>query len=520
MSALRSWRSLQKLETVLFVAATIAAITALVTMPRWTVDDAYIVQRYAENWIHHGELTWNVGEPHVEGYTGIVLPCIYALAAIAGLSGPKVAAILGGLSLLGAAAAVAGSVRELGGPPPSAAIAYTLYLSTAEHYTHALSGLETSLFTLGVSLTLYGFLRVVRDPDWEWRFVLIAAFTALTRPEGIAISLVALAILGWERARRRQLTSLLRRALLGFAVPIGAHVLFRRAYYHAWLPNTYFAKLDAGGNLAYFRGWWQLVRRTALAPLALAPVVMIIGWVTRRALWKPTRRLRLLAFVTAGGLAVLSFAYARSNLVMDYSHRFETHAQPFVILWAGIVAAAAVRATFALARIASGVAFVTAATVALLLGAPLALGVQQLAIEREFAAGYQLTLDSEHRPAAQWLTSALPREATLAVYPDGGILPLLTGFRTIDFGKLNDTYLAREARSDADVVAYFFFRRPDALATVCYPSPDPAWPSGSQAILADPRMQEYELVHRYERAGASARPAICVYIRRKGATVP
>jgi hypothetical protein len=521
MSAgLRSLRWLKKVERGLFAAATIGALAALFTTPRWTVDDAYIVQRYAENWIRHGELTWNIGEPHLEGYTGIVLPCIYALASLAGGAGPKLAALVGALSLLGTAAAVAAAVREVRSPPPCAAIAYALYLSTAEHYTHAVSGLETTLFTLGLSLTIYGFLRAVRDPDWEWRFVLIAAFTALTRPEGIATSLVALTLLGWERLGQGQLTRLLHRALLGFAVPVGAHEVFRVAYYHAWLPNSYFAKLDASGNLTYFRHWWQLIDRTALAPLALAPIVMIVGWVTRRPVWKPATQLRRLAYLTVGSLAFLCLAYGRSNLVMDYSHRFETHAQPFVILWAGVVTAAAVRSVFVLARLASGVAVVTALAVVLLLGAAPVQGFRQLAREREFAAGYELTLDSEHRLAARWLNEALPRDATLAVYPDAGIVPLLTGLRTIDFGRLNDAYLAREARSDADVVGYFFTRHPDALATVCYPPGDPEWPTGAEAILADPRMDQYELVHRYPHPTASVRPALCVYVRRSLASKP
>src|SRR5437868_1208810 len=35
-------------------------------------DDAMISMRYARNLVEHGELTWNVGDAHVEGYTNLL----------------------------------------------------------------------------------------------------------------------------------------------------------------------------------------------------------------------------------------------------------------------------------------------------------------------------------------------------------------------------------------------------------------------------------------------------------------
>ena len=34
-------------------------------------DDAMISMRYARNLVEHGELTWNVGDAYVEGYTNL-----------------------------------------------------------------------------------------------------------------------------------------------------------------------------------------------------------------------------------------------------------------------------------------------------------------------------------------------------------------------------------------------------------------------------------------------------------------
>ncbi|HSB42658.1 MAG TPA: hypothetical protein VLK28_12560 [Methylomirabilota bacterium] len=54
--------------------------------PKWTVDDAYILFRYARNLVETGQLTWNPGHEAVEGYTGIALVLLVAVAMKLGIS--------------------------------------------------------------------------------------------------------------------------------------------------------------------------------------------------------------------------------------------------------------------------------------------------------------------------------------------------------------------------------------------------------------------------------------------------
>jgi hypothetical protein len=55
----------------------VACLAIMVLLaPKWTVDDAYITYRYAQNLARHGELNWNVGQDPVEGYTGVAWPVI------------------------------------------------------------------------------------------------------------------------------------------------------------------------------------------------------------------------------------------------------------------------------------------------------------------------------------------------------------------------------------------------------------------------------------------------------------
>ena len=85
-------------------------------------------------------------------------------------------------------------------------------------------------------------------------------------------------------------------------------------------------------------------------------------------------------------------------------------------------------------------------------------------------------------------------DAVLACYPDAGIIPYLTRLRTVDFGRLNDTYLARSARSEQDVVDYFFRVRPDALVMTHVGGLSHGFDAAANQLLRDPRFGEYQRV--------------------------
>jgi hypothetical protein len=111
-----------------------------------------------------------------------------------------------------------------------------------------------------------------------------------------------------------------------------------------------------------------------------------------------------------------------------------------------------------------------------------------------------------------YLRNHLDGRATLAVHPDAGIVPYRTGLRTIDFGRLNDAYLAREARAPADVAAYFFANAPDAWM-VSQRGPDRLWDDGAEAIAHDVRFERlYQSVS--ESLSADGR-GVRLYARRR-----
>jgi hypothetical protein len=124
-------------------------------------------------------------------------------------------------------------------------------------------GLETRLFE---SLAVGGVLRLVVEveavraggalrPLAPW----LLGLATLTRPDGLLIAgaVFCVSALALVRAGRERLLRFAR-GWVPCAALVAAHFVFRRLYYHDWLPNTYYAKV--GGRL-----WWDSGLRYAAA---------------------------------------------------------------------------------------------------------------------------------------------------------------------------------------------------------------------------------------------------------------
>ncbi|HZN39452.1 MAG TPA: hypothetical protein VFD82_11660 [Planctomycetota bacterium] len=107
-------------------------------------------------------------------------------------------------------------------------------------------GLETALFNLGfaVWVVLAFRRREARAGRWHFGWSAAAAMVALTRPDGLLLvaATVATALVSLARGERRA-----REVLFGLLplLLVVVHVLWRRWFYGAWLPNTYYAKVGA-----------------------------------------------------------------------------------------------------------------------------------------------------------------------------------------------------------------------------------------------------------------------------------
>lgn len=236
-----------------FVAPALTMCANMWRVRAFTVDDAYISYRYARNFARGLGLVYNPGE-RIEGYTNFSWTVLLGLAMKLGLDPDSVAKVLGASSALGAlwlTYLIAARLRPFDNFP---CVATWLLASTAVFTGYAVYGLETAGFAFLVLLGLWLFFReeeafgAERGGRVPWSG-LAFGLAGLTRPEAPLFLGVPMLLLGLGFFSRR---NLLRGAV--FVAVVGAHVLWRHAYYGSWVPNTLGAKT---GNLTgqLHAGW-------------------------------------------------------------------------------------------------------------------------------------------------------------------------------------------------------------------------------------------------------------------------
>lgn len=228
-----------------------AALLVLGWWATWFLcDDAFIAFRYVGN-AHDGHgLVWNPAPFRpVEGYSCFLwVMLLWCCWVVTGLAPPWTAnplALACGLGTLWLCARGLWRLPQLErrgrmrGP-----LVLLVLLGIAGNHTFVTwtsSGLETALFGLcAVGWTLAA--AAAPRPWLPGRFAglcLWAAGAALTRPDGGLLVLATLAI-----AARDGWRPVLWRGAWPLLLPL-FHLLWRRAYYGEWLPNTYYAKVTA-----------------------------------------------------------------------------------------------------------------------------------------------------------------------------------------------------------------------------------------------------------------------------------
>jgi arabinofuranosyltransferase len=280
----------------IFAAALVYGIVKTEQFPRCTVDDAFILFRYAENLAEHGELNWNPGENPVEGYTGFTLVMIISAAIKLGIS-PIAASqaigitffFIGGILIL----------LILRGFNIGSVTASILYFTTPFMFVHAWSGLETTLFTTAILFALYAF-TLGRNK----LFVSSLLLLSFTRPEGVLLSALLLAVY----------RPLSKPIIAAYLAPCIAYFLWRWIYYGQLLPNTFYAKASYSAPLQENVNSLRLLASNYLRMPALLCLIFFSYEHARK-------RKLLIGVVLAFGLISLGL-YLRSDLVMNYAYRF------------------------------------------------------------------------------------------------------------------------------------------------------------------------------------------------------
>lgn len=253
-------------------------------------DDAFISLRYVQTFLGGGGLCWNPGE-RVEGYTNFLFVILTSAMGKCGVDLVVGARLLGiGSYLL----LVAFSVRRLFRPGNSHSVNWLAMVPLIISATAlpliiwTLGGLETTLFTLLVTLGTVAFAEAISD---HRRSLLVPSLyfglATLCRPDGIVfiicglVMIIAKSMFVERRIDRRVWSYLFITAAL--TIP---HELWRYSYYGQWLPNTFLVKGANLGSAAVYG--WQYVKDFAGALPFLPVVLSVVGTVAIFArAWRP-----------------------------------------------------------------------------------------------------------------------------------------------------------------------------------------------------------------------------------------
>jgi arabinofuranosyltransferase len=306
-------------------------------------DDAYIAFRYASNGQQGWGYTWNPPPFRpVEGYTSFLwVVLLDAVWRVTGSAPPQTA---NGLALGFSAASLALAatmvlrlrLSERLAPGRTAFLALVLAgtLTNRTFLAWTSSGLETALFGFLLLAWVCLALFVPDGGGSRTALALVAGLLALARPDGLLFAAATAGLLAARLFAGRARSVRAFAPALGLLLPV-AHLLWRRATYGYWLPNTYHAKHVAAWPEAGLRYFAAFVLEYAYWIWLALPLGLVARGTNGSAL---AARLRGLTAERApalavGGALVLHLAYY--TLVVGGDHfefRVYQHLVPLLLV--------------------------------------------------------------------------------------------------------------------------------------------------------------------------------------------
>lgn len=493
-----------------YVAFIALPLLVLFIFPKWTVDDAYIYYRYADNFAGHGELNWNIGQrPPLEGYTGVVLPVILAGFIKLGFSPITTSHAIGivGFGLGELMLWLILRRLKLGAVGQTTGLFF--YATTPILFTHVFSGLETTLFFGLMLASVYALLLAIQPkgekPAKDTLLLIILLSLTLTRPEGLALSGLFMLTAAYIRLKnsRREFLMFALAVFFVYALPLGIYFYWRFSYYGALLPNTFYAKTGEGFQLANLMDLARFLIRYFAAPLAAG--ILLIG-TDLDLLWKKIKASEMISALDSAwlvGVAYLAFIaalivqFSFSHLTMNFAYRFYLPILPGVWIFLAILFdwGGKIMGSIKLSRPLTYKFII--ATAAITFSYQFAFHVVKLKEEINFAREYKIILDNEHVSIGKFLKTNVPPSEWLAVFIEAGAMPYFSGLKTIDFGNLNDKYLTQHKTDSAKRVDYFYEHNPGAAVFTSEDQDQVGGDSDAEAVINDPRFKNYVLVKKY-----------------------
>ena len=240
----------------LHIAILIALLAVAVRLAAGPVicDDAYITFRYARNVVAGKGFVYNVGERVLGTSTPLYTMLMALLGKVFRDAYPLLSVVVNALCD-GATCLVLFAIGRRLGIMWAGLSAALLYAILPDSAAWAVSGMETSLYVLLLTLAAYTLLRERRDAGDKGAdtvparvsTAILAGILLMTRPDGLLMVVVLLSVFVWCTRRPP-----LRETLIAAAVVL-PWTLFATFYYGSPVPNSVAAKSAIIGHPGAFQ---------------------------------------------------------------------------------------------------------------------------------------------------------------------------------------------------------------------------------------------------------------------------
>ncbi len=277
-----------------FYAADVASLSINIAGHAYTTlgDDTYISMRYAANLLKGAGLVWNPGQAAVEGFTNFLWVIWIAGLGVLSSDPSLLVAISGALFHLGSVILLFFLlIKNLRLHPVVAFGGAFLLLIWQPIAGQVAAGLESPLYLF---LMLVAIFLLFPEKPTQRRLIAGAWFAGLiplVRPDGLFVTgaLGVGFILQYLWPERKQLIKggLLRYAWCwaGFLAPFLGLTIFRLAYYHDWLPNTYYLKVvDRPGRISFGIDYVTQFLKSFYGTILILPLV-VLGFLQKKERW-------------------------------------------------------------------------------------------------------------------------------------------------------------------------------------------------------------------------------------------
>jgi arabinofuranosyltransferase len=451
-------------ESIIALAAVVIAACWWPIRMRFPFDDTYITFRYAANLAHGFGIVWNAGTivvptgAHTEGYTNFLFVLLLTPFVWLGCDLVIVSQVIGVVAVIISAIAIYRIVSCRGkwhlpdhgmeranAISPYSLFAIALFLLDPFIWMNAYSGLETSLFTMWLVLSLWAFTT----KRTELAFML-ATFAALTRPEGALMGMVLLIVALKQKLQNpneeipatledHAPVSVLSYWVSAFVLPLVLYAGWKFWYFGNVLPNSFYIKVaqitgalflpGRGTMRIFYTGLWYLL-----------PFGIIAVWKGRR---------NAAVQIAALWCWLLSGFYLFSQLIQNDYQRFTNSIEVMLIVLAGIAIGSMTQK-----RWVASVAMIVVIAASIIWSLYFRGGL-----------GYIQRMNEELNPysrVAKVFKSIPDHEEVTLAWGDAGRLPYYSGLRNIDPVGLNTNEIAH-AHSAGEVIAFIMKSKPDMI---------------------------------------------------------